>query len=79
MDADMDKDSLRLNRNFLRNSAQPDYVLLTNNEIEEFYRRWEARFQGPSTAHRPAVASFVRDIKILGISHREMDFIQGPR
>ncbi|NQW24088.1 MAG: phage portal protein [SAR202 cluster bacterium] len=84
MAADMGKDSLRFNRNFLRNSAQPDFVLLTNetmtdNEIEEFYRRWEARFRGPSQAHRPAVASFVRDIKTLGISHREMDFIQGLR
>ena len=84
MSADMGKDSLRFNRNFLRNSAQPDFVLLTNetmtdNEMEEFYRRWEARFQGPSNAHRPAVASFVRDIKTLGISHREMDFIQRLR
>ncbi|MBC8280185.1 MAG: phage portal protein [Chloroflexi bacterium] len=84
MSADMAKDSLRFNRNFLRNSAQPDFVLLTNetmtdNEVEEFYRRWEARFQGPNQSHRPAVASFVRDIKTLGISHREMDFIQGLR
>ena len=84
MSADMGKDSLRFNRNFLRNSAQPDFVLLTNenmtdNEIEDFYRRWEARFQGAAKAHRPAVASFVRDIKTLGISHREMDFIQGLR
>ena len=84
MSADMAKDSLRFNRNFLRNSARPDFVLLTNesmtdNEVEEFYRRWEERFQGPSKAHRPAIASFVRDIKTLGISHREMDFIQGLR
>ena len=84
MAVDMGKDGLRFNRNFLRNSAQPDFVLLTNEtmndtEIEDFYRRWEARFRGPAQAHRPAVASFVRDIKTLGISHREMDFIQGLR
>ncbi len=82
--ADMGKDALRFNRNFLRNSAQPDFVMLTNetmndHEIDEFYRRWEARFRGPAQAHRPAVASFVRDIKTLGLSHREMDFIQGLR
>ena len=81
---DMGKDGLRFNRNFLRNSAQPDFVILTNeqlndSEVEEFYRRWEARFRGPANAHRPAVASFVRDIKTLGLSHREMDFIQGLR
>ena len=84
MAVDMGKDGLRFNRNFLRNSAQPDFVMLTNEqmtdgEVEEYYRRWEARFRGPERSHRPAVASFVRDIKTLGLSHREMDFIQGLR
>ena len=59
-------------------------MLLTNeymndNEVDDFYRRWEARYRGPANARRPAVASFVRDIKTLGLSHREMDFIQGLR
>ena len=81
---DMGKDALRFNRNFFRNSAQPDFVLLTNesmtdNEIEDFYNRWEERYRGPGKAHRPAIASFVRDIKTLGFSHREMEFIQGLR
>ncbi len=81
---DMGKDGLRFNRNFLRNSARPDFVLLTNEnmtdaEIEEFYNRWEARHRGPGNPNRPAIASFVRDIKTLGFSHREMDFIQGLR
>lgn len=84
MAVDMGRDGLRFNRNFLRNSAQPDFVMLTNealndSEVQDFYRRWEARYRGPANAHRPAVASFVRDIKTLGLSHREMDFIQGLR
>ena len=84
MAVDMGRDGLRFNRNFLRNSAQPDFVMLTNeymndSEVEDFYRRWEARYRGPANAHRPAVASFVRDIKTLGLSHRDMDFIQGLR
>ena len=84
MAVDMGKDALRFNRNFLRNSAQPDFVMLTNEymndaEVDDFYRRWEARYRGPANARRPAVASFVRDIKTLGLSHREMDFIQGLR
>lgn len=84
MAVDMGQDGLRFNRNFLRNSAQPDFVMLTNeamndNEVEDFYRRWEGRYRGPTNARRPAVASFVRDIKTLGLSHREMDFIQGLR
>ena len=48
-------------------------------EVEEFYRRWEARHRGPSNSNRPAIASFVRDIKTLGFSHRDMEFIQGLR
>ena len=81
---DMGKDGLSFNRNFLRNSARPDFVLLTNEsmndaEIEDFYQRWEARYRGPGNANRPAIASFVRDIKTLGFSHRDMDFIQGLR
>ena len=84
MAADMGKDALKFNRNFLRNSAQPDFMLLTNetmtdNEIEDFYNRWEARYSGPGNAHRPAIASFIRDIKTLGFTHRDMDFIQGLR
>jgi HK97 family phage portal protein len=81
---DMSRDGLRFNRNFFRNSAQPDFVLLTNesltdHEVEDFYHRWETRFRGADNSHRPAIASFVRDIKTLGFSHRDMEFIQGLR
>ena len=70
MSVDMGLEGLRFNRNFLRNSARPDFVLLTNDsmtdtEVEEFYNRWEARHRGPGNPNRPAIASFVRDIKTL--------------
>ncbi len=52
---------------------------MTDTEIEDFYNRWEARYRGPDNSRRPAIASFVRDIKTLGLSHRDMDFIQGLR
>ena len=81
---DMGRDGLSFNRNFLRNSAQPDFVLLTNEsltdaDVQDFYERWEARYQGPGNAHRPAIANYISDIKTLGLTHREMDFIQGLR
>ena len=84
LSVDMGGDGLRFNRNFLRNSAQPDFVLLTDAqmtdaEIEDFYNRWEARYRGPQNARRPAIANFVRDIRTLGLSHRDMDFIRGLR
>ena len=83
MAVDMGRDGLRFNRNFLRNSARPDFLLLTNEsmddvEVEEFYNRWEARHRGVANPNRPAIASFVCDIKTLGFTHRDMDFIQGP-
>ncbi len=84
LSADMGHEGLRFNRHLLRNSARPDFLLLTNEEmseteLEEFYTRWEMRHQGSVNANRPAVASAVRDVKMLGLSHRDIDFIQGLR
>ena len=84
LSADMGHEGLQFNRNLLRNSARPDFLLLTNQEmneteLEEFYARWESRYQGPANSHRPAVASAVHDVKTLGLSHRDLDFIQGLR
>ena len=81
---DTGSDGMKFNRNFFRNSAQPDFVMLTNEnmtdaEVEDFYSRWESRYRGPGNAHRPAIANFISDIKSLGFSHKEMDFIQGLR
>ena len=84
LSADMGHEGLRFNRHLLRNSARPDFLLLTNEEmneteLEEFYTRWEMRYRGSANANRPAVASEVRDVKTLGLSHRDIDFIQGLR
>ena len=84
LSADMGHEGLHFNRHLLRNSARPDFLLLTNHEmndaeLEDFYARWEQRYQGTGNAHRPAVASAVRDVKTLGLSHRDIDFIQGLR
>ena len=82
LSADMGMDALKFNRNFFRNSAQPDMIFTTEEsmseeEVEDFYQRWEKRYQGPGNAHRPAIASFIKDIKTLGFNQREMEFIQG--
>jgi HK97 family phage portal protein len=84
LSADMGHEGLRFNRHLLRNSARPDFLLLTDEEmndteLEEFYTRWEMRHQGSANSNRPAVASAVRDVKTLGLSHRDIDFIQGLR
>ena len=84
LSVDMGTDATRFNRNFFKNSAQPDLIFtteetMTDDEVDDFYRRWENRYRGPGNAHRPAIANFIKDIKTLGMSHREMEFIQGLR
>lgn len=84
LSADMGLDALKFNRNFFRNSAQPDVIFateeaMTDEEVEDFYQRWEKRYKGPGNAHRPAIASFIKDIKTMGFSQREMEFVQGLR
>ena len=86
LSVDMGIDATRFNRNFFKNSAQPDLIFTTEEtmsdeevEVDEFYERWEKRYKGPGNAHRPAIANFIKDIKTLGMSHREMEFIQGLR
>ena len=79
---DMAMDALRYNRQTFKNGGIPDYILFAENEmtdpqIEAFYRRWEARFQGADKSHRPAIASGLKDMKSLAFSQREMEFIEG--
>ncbi len=81
---DMGMDALKFNRSFYQNSARPDLILttetnLSEQEVTDFYQRWESRYQGPSNAHRPAIASFIKDVKPIGFSQREMEFVQGLR
>jgi len=77
--ADMGMDAIRNNRNTLRNGALPQYILLAKDEmteanVAEFYERWEARFQGPNRANRPAIASFMENVKRLAFTNKEMEF-----
>ena len=81
---DMGMDALKFNRSFYQNSARPDLILttetnLSDQEVTAFYQRWESRYQGPANAHRPAIASFIKDVKPIGFSQREMEFVQGLR
>ena len=84
LSVDMGMDALKFNRNFYLNSARPDMILtteesMTDDEVNEFYQRWESRYRGPANAHRPAIASFVKDVKPIGFTQREMEFVQGLR
>lgn len=79
---EMASSALLFNRSFFANSATPSDLAITTDEtptdeqVAEFYERWEARFAGPGHAHRPIVLSRGMDAKRLGLSHREMEFIE---
>jgi len=82
--ADMAKDAQTYNRYFFRNGAEPGFIMLTDQdmtetEVNNFYTRWASRFAGPNRSHRPAIASFIKDVKQLQSSHRDSEFLGGLR
>lgn len=78
---DMGSEALRFNRRFFMNSALPsDLVLLmdaplSHDQLDEIYDGLDRRFQESSGAQRPIVLGSGMDMKRLGVSHREMEFV----
>ena len=57
---DMGLDALQASRNSLTNDSTPGIILEssdtpTDDEVREFYERWEARFKGPERVRRPVL------------------------
>ncbi len=82
---DMGEEALTFNRSFFRNSTMPSDLAITTeetpteDEVSEFYSRWESRYRGSDRAHRPVLLSRGMDAKRLGISHKDMEFTQALR
>ncbi len=80
---DMGAEAVKFNRNFFTNSAVPGDLVITtqetptDQEVEDFYSRWESRFRGPGKSHRPVLLSRGMDVKRLGASQRDMEFLGG--
>ena len=80
LSVDMGLEAQRFNRDFFANSATPGDLAITSeetptdDEVAEFYSRWDARFKGPSKSHRPILLGRGMDAKRLGLSHRDMEF-----
>ncbi len=83
--ADMSIDAVRFNREFFRNGANPQDLVfraqgpVTDEQVEEFYSRLEARFSGPSRAHRPIVTGGGWEVERLGLNQRDMEWLAGLR
>ena len=84
MSADMGLDGLRASRNALTNDSVPGMFIETSDtptddEVREFYERWESRFKGAGNVRRPALLSGGMKASNLGFSPREMEYIQTMR
>ena len=84
LSADMGLDALRANRSNLTNDSTPGLFVETedtptDDEVREFYERWESRFQGVNRGRRPALLSGGMTAKNLGFSPKEMEYLQTLR
>ena len=78
---DMGTAALRFNRRFYVHSAMPSDVVMTTDgspqqeQIEFLLDIWDQRLAHPDSAHRPMVLSNGIDMKRLGSSQSDMEFI----
>ena len=84
LSADMGLDSLRASRSALLNDSAPGMFIETqdtpsDDEVTDFYERWEARFQGVDKVRRPAFLSGGMTVRNLGFSPREMEYFRNMR
>ena len=84
LSADMGLDSLRASRSALTNGSAPGIFVETpdsptDDEVNEFYDRWEARFQGVDKVRRPAFLSGGMTVRNLGFSPREMEYFRNMK
>ena len=84
LSADLGIDALRASRNALSNDSAPGMFIETTDspndeEVREFYERWESRFKGPGNVGRPALLSAGMKPTNLGFSPREMEYLQSLR
>jgi HK97 family phage portal protein len=84
LSADMGMDALRANRSNLANDSTPGLFIETtdtptDDEVREFYERWESRYKGVDKTKRPALLSSGMKPVNMGFSPRDMEYINSLR
>ena len=84
LSADMGLDALRASRNSLANDSTPGVFVESaetpnDDEVKEFYERWESRFRGVDKVRRPVLLSGGMKASSLGFSPRDMEYVQSLR
>lgn len=84
LSVDKAMDALRANRNGLSNDSSPGLFIETSDtptddEVKEFYERWESRYRGVDKVRRPALLSNGMKASNLGFSPRDMEYVRSLR
>ncbi len=84
LSADMGIDALRANKSALGNESLPGLMIETSeyptdDEVREFYERWESRYRGVDKSRRPALLSKGMRAANLGFSPRDMEYMHSLR
>ncbi len=84
LSADMGMDALRANKSALGNESLPGLIIETSDyptddEVRDFYDRWESRFKGEDRSRRPALLSKGMKAANLGFSPRDMEYVRSLR
>lgn len=75
-----DLEAMRTNYYFYQNSAIPSAILMLDegmsaDEMQNAKDMFEAQFKGTKNQHKTLVAGWVKDIKTIALSPRDMEFI----
>ena len=84
LSVDMGLDALRASRSNLTNDSVPGLFIETgdtptDDEVKEFYERWESRFRGVDNVRRPVLLSGGMKATNLGFSPKDMEYVQTLR
>lgn len=79
-DALSDLEAMKTNYSFYQNSAIPSAMLLlddnlSNEEMQNAKDQFEAQFKWSNNQHKTMVAWWVKDIKTISLTPRDMEFI----
>ena len=84
LSVDMGRDALRGNRSGLENDVTPGVVFETDSgfsdgEVEDFYKNWALKHEGPKNKLRPGVLSPGMRASQVGFSPRDMEYLNTLR
>jgi len=84
LSVEMSQDALKMNRNVFKDGLLSDTVITvedapTEEELVEFDKRLRWKYAGTKNSHRPLILAGGMDVKRLGLSAREFQYLETLR